>query len=52
MICARCNKLIEPGEKRQEIQNPGATAAGATVIIHAKPCRRAVQQTTPTPCWP
>nr|WP_187279363.1 hypothetical protein [Streptomyces lavendulae] len=51
MICARCNKLIDAGEKRQEITNDGATAAGATITVHAKLCRRAAQQTTPTPRW-
>ncbi|QNT96778.1 hypothetical protein HEP81_06543 [Streptomyces griseofuscus] len=51
MMCARCNKVIQPGEKTEKITNPGATAAGADIEIHAKLCRRAAQQTTPTPRW-
>lgn len=52
MICARCNKLIEPSEKAETIVNPGATAAGADIEIHAEPCDRARQQTTPDGRWP
>lgn len=51
MICARCNKVIKPGEATEVVTNPGATAVGSDIVIHAEPCRRAPQQTAPTPRW-
>ncbi|MFK0140734.1 hypothetical protein [Streptomyces murinus] len=51
MICARCNKLIQPGEATEVVVNPGATAAGADIEIHAEPCRPARQQTAPEGRW-
>jgi hypothetical protein len=48
MVCTRCNEPIRPGEETVEIQNLGASAAGGSVIVHARLCRRAPQQTGPT----
>lgn len=45
MICARCDKPILPGEAYDSESIDGASAAGATVIVHREPCRRVDQPT-------
>ncbi|MEU8031948.1 hypothetical protein AB0C13_25430 [Streptomyces sp. NPDC049099] len=48
MNCARCTEEIGRDEPTKEIQNHGASAAGGSVIVHARLCPRAPQQTAPT----
>lgn len=49
MNCARCTKPIRPDEETEGIQNLGASGAGAEIVVHARLCPRAPQQTAPTP---
>lgn len=48
MICTRCDEPIRQGAPPEEIQNHGASAAGGSVVVPARLCQRAPQQTAPT----
>jgi hypothetical protein len=47
MICARCDQPIKEDEPYEPIGSPGATGAGADLVRHERPCKRAPQQTYP-----
>jgi hypothetical protein len=47
VICARCDQPIQPGERYVQVDNPGASAAGATLHIHADRCVPVPHQTYP-----
>ncbi|MGI5139573.1 hypothetical protein [Streptomyces sp. CA-106110] len=51
MICARCLDQIADDEEHETYDNPGASAAGCTVFLHVKPCKKTPQQTYPLQRW-
>lgn len=47
MICERCGDPIEPGEAYETVDIPRPTGAGVTVLLHKKPCVKALFQSAP-----
>ncbi|MFB7779524.1 hypothetical protein [Streptomyces bauhiniae] len=47
MICARCAQPILRDEPSEKIEHHGGTGVGATMDVHARPCKAAPQQTYP-----
>ncbi|MBB4791561.1 hypothetical protein BJY54_002173 [Streptomyces nodosus] len=47
-LCDRCGGRITPDEDYRPYDIPAASGAGITVFVHARPCRRAQLQTSPS----
>lgn len=48
MICARCDKTIQRGEKALPLDKFSESGGGITIYVHARPCTRPPTQTAPT----
>jgi hypothetical protein len=48
MICACCDQPIRDDEEYTTESIPGATNAGADIVLHAQPCKRTLQPTSPS----
>jgi len=48
MICARCNKPIREDEPSQTYGIDSPSGPGATVVVHARLCKKPPTQTSPS----
>jgi hypothetical protein len=48
MICACCDQPIRDDEEYTTESIPGATNAGADIVLHTQPCKRTLQPTSPS----
>lgn len=46
-ICARCDRLILPGEKAETVDKPSPSGGGITLFVHPSLCKSAQLQTSP-----
>ena len=48
MICHRCGKPIQPGQKAKTYPKDSASGGGADVIVHERLCTKPPTQTYPS----
>lgn len=46
-ICARCDRLILPGEKAETVDKLSPSGGGITLVVHPVLCKSAQPQTSP-----